>query len=754
MTMVHQKLKRWNLRHGLYFFVPLLLCVVLRSLYLAFFHRDPSFSVLILDAYRFQERALEILDGRLFTGRPFDMVPLYPFILAAVYKTAGVSLLLIRVLQLACGLMSGLLIYLIGKRAFDRAAGATAFLIYALYGVFPYYELHLLATAVSILFLLLFILLLLIAVEKNSAGSFALAGLAAGILVLLRPNFLPVMACVCLFLIYHRIRGREKMTPHFSVKHAALFIAVLCLCLAASMLFNFLSSGEYVLLTAHSGINFYIGNNPEADGTYVAVRGIGGSPVDQVADAAEMAETSLGRELKAAEVSAYWSGRALSFIREMPFKTIRLYAKKFLIFWNAYEVPSIADYHLGIRHLPVFFRGMVWFGLVSPLAFIGLIVLWKGRSFSAAFLYVIVLSYLAVLLLFYVNGRYRLPIVPVLILFASAYLKWLYVKIMDKKWRVLAPAVLCSALLFVLVHLNLPGLDTGLYEARGAARLGLVFISNQDYDNAVEALDEAIRLDPNDYKAYFDKGVALFLQGKKSGSEEHFQKAISLKPDCWEALHGLGNIALLDGALETAEKNYLEAIAFGGRREELLVSLYQVYRREDRWDAAAPLLEALITLQPRKPDYVLDLAEIHEKNSRPDAALKLLEDFSHREPSPGAVILKGLARLYGQNDRPDAAETILRTLLQSHPADADVHFRLAVLCHRQGRLDEALQLYRQAVGLGPENPLYHLNLGNVYAGLGDLKEAERSFTEALRLRPGMKQARANLAEIQKRLSRR
>jgi Flp pilus assembly protein TadD/4-amino-4-deoxy-L-arabinose transferase-like glycosyltransferase len=731
-----------------YLLIPLILCAGLRIMLFGFHGRDPAFSVLILDAFRFQGRALEILDGRVLTGRPFDMVPLYPFFLAAVYKMAGVSLAAVRVIQLLCGLCSGMLIYLIGRRVFSRTAGLTAFLLYALCGVFPYFELHLLATSLSVFMLLLFTYGVLAAMEKGKAAPWTAAGLAGGILVLLRPNFLPVMGCVLLFLLYLVMTGRRRPAPGISAGHLVLFGAPLGACLAASLLFNVLSSGEGVLLTAHSGINFYIGNNPGADGTYVGVRGIGGSPVDQVSDAAALAEEALGRELSAAEVSSYWSGRALAFIKDRPLAAIKLYLRKFAIFWNAYEVPSIADFHQGMKHLPRLCGGAVRFGLISPFAFLGLLTLWKGRGRAAAFLYVLFLSYLAVLMLFYVNGRYRLPIVPILILFAAAFLQWLYEAAKAKRWRIAVLFTAGAIVLFVLVHLNLPGLDKRVYEARGAARLGMVFISNQQYDRAVSALDEALRLDPGYYKAYLDRGTAQFLRGHAAESRDDFQQALALNGDSWEAWQGLGNIGLVEGRLGEAEESYLKAIEKGGRTETLLVSLFQVYRKGGRPDRAVPLLEELTARFPENETYVLDLADLYERTDSPDRALDLLA----RREAPGSEVLKRLARLYAAGGRFGEAEALLRDLQRAHPDDPEIYFRLGVICHRRGRLDEALAHYQRALEGRPEDPLYHLNIGNVHAARGELALSEKAFREALKLQPGMAQAEANLREILRRRS--
>ena len=63
---------------------------------------------------------------------------------------------------------------------------------------------------------------------------------------------------------------------------------------------------------------------------------------------------------------------------------------------------------------------------------------------------------------------------------------------------------------------------------------------------------------------------------------------------------------------------------------------------------------------------------------------------------------------------------------------------------RQGRLDEAIQHYTEALRIRPDYPEAHNNLGPALAGQGNLEEAIAHFSEAVRLRPGYADAHSNL----------
>ena len=91
-------------------------------------------------------------------------------------------------------------------------------------------------------------------------------------------------------------------------------------------LHNYFVAGEPVLLSAHSGINFWIGNNPQANG-YPKIPG--GMRADQeglLRDSITFAEKQVGHPMRRYEVSAYWSGKAHQYIAENPGAFLRLVA--------------------------------------------------------------------------------------------------------------------------------------------------------------------------------------------------------------------------------------------------------------------------------------------------------------------------------------------------------------------------------------------------------------------------------------------
>jgi tetratricopeptide (TPR) repeat protein len=81
-----------------------------------------------------------------------------------------------------------------------------------------------------------------------------------------------------------------------------------------------------------------------------------------------------------------------------------------------------------------------------------------------------------------------------------------------------------------------------------------------------------------------------------------------------------------------------------------------------------------------------------------------------------------------------------------HPGHAEAHNNLGLALAQQGRIDEAIRHYSEAIRLLPDYFEAHGNLGAALAGTGRYADAINHFSIAVRLRPDHALARENLAQ--------
>jgi len=111
-----------------------------------------------------------------------------------------------------------------------------------------------------------------------------------------------------------------------------------------------------------------------------------------------------------------------------------------------------------------------------------------------------------------------------------------------------------------------------------------------------------------------------------------------------------------------------------------------------------------------------------------------------------------LGLVFSKQGRLDDAIREYREALRLNPDDADTHYDLGNALCRKRLWDEAISQYREDLKLNPDDPGGHNNLGVALFQKGNLKEAVSEFQETLRLKPDYTDARRNLAAALKALN--
>ncbi len=112
-----------------------------------------------------------------------------------------------------------------------------------------------------------------------------------------------------------------------------------------------------------------------------------------------------------------------------------------------------------------------------------------------------------------------------------------------------------------------------------------------------------------------------------------------------------------------------------------------------------------------------------------------------------------VARECQRNGKLDEAADIYRRVLLAVPDQPDALHYAGVLAHQQGRSDDAMRLVERSLQLEPGNADWHNNLGIILKGLGRLDEATAAYERALALAPGHANALTNLGVTLRALGR-
>jgi len=472
-----------------------------------------------LDPYYYYSWALSICEGNVMGDNAFHAMPLYPYLLSLIFFISHASIYLAKILQSVIGSFSIVLMYLLAKELFNKKVALIAGDVGCMYGMFIFYEGFLLSTSLEVFMYLMFLLLLLRGEHTKNRKLWFVVGIVAGLCSLTRASIL--LFCVLLIAIKSIHSCKEKRMSQ--VREIIYFIIGMVVIVAPVSIRNYIVSGDFVLITAHGGINFYIGNNPNAYGTFATPASIISNSQNIIEGARVLAEKALGSVLTNAEVSRFWYQKSFNFIINDPLQWLSLLMRKIILFFNGHEIPDVASYEFYKRCLPLLRLPWLSFHLISPLAIGGMIVGFKQRK-KMWYLYLFVCTYIFSFMLYFVNSRYRMPIIPVFIIFASYCLYMLFRVIAERNIKKIL--LMTCLLVFLYEILNIPLTHYDMSVAYN--NLALRYKQKNWPKRAEQMFEKALQVNPNNAIIYLNYGN-LFLDNQNSQKAiELYQKGISI----------------------------------------------------------------------------------------------------------------------------------------------------------------------------------------------------------------------------------
>jgi len=637
---------------------------VLRVIYLTQIESIPLFDHLAGDGWTYDDWGQRIAAGDWLGDRVFYQAPLYPYFLGILQFLFGHSLWLVRIVQIALGSVACALIFLVGERLFSRRAGIAAGLMLACYAPAIFFD-GLIEKSILDLFLLTLLLFILFRVDEAQGWRRWLgAGVILGLFGLSRENALILAPVVALWIALY-FSGYSR-----SIRAGWLgfFFAGLLIVLVPVGLRNLIVGGELTLTTSQFGPNFFIGNNSAADGTYGSVRKIIGEPQLEGSDAKRLAEKAVGQELTSGQVSSYWFHRALDYIKSRPAAWLQLLGTKWLLVWNAREIEDSDDFYIYQSYSPLlaFFGWFNHFGILAPLALLGV---WLTRSQWRRLwlLHVMVVALALSVAIFYVFGRYRFPLVPLLIIFAGAGVIELVRLYKERAWSAIGAGV--TVIFFAAIVVNWPLRGKPGPGAEGYNNLSNAYYKQGRVDEAIDLARKAIALDPEYGIAHYNLGNLYAAQSRLDLAQRHFDEALRLYPNYAEVHSNYGQLLAQLGDLESGLRYFQRAVTLNPKLGLVQLNFGMALAKQGRTEEAIRPLQEAVRLMPDSAEASYYLASVYAAQNRYGEAA---EFFKHA--------------LRIQPDFVPAHESLAQLLaLQGKSAEAKLHYQEAIRLLKKNR---------------------------------------------------------------------
>jgi 4-amino-4-deoxy-L-arabinose transferase-like glycosyltransferase len=552
--------------------------LLLRAFYLWEDTASPFFAVGGVDSPTYLKRAASLLTGMWPGPFAFDQPPLYPAWIAAVSQVFGENIMALKLSQAVLGAMCCVLVYFIAQKAFrDFSVALLAALMCVVNGTLIYFDGQIVSANLEMFLQCAALWFFLKAEENKSIGWWLGAGAIVGLSAINRGG---VLLCIPFLLVWAYRRDGVKAAAAVIIP-VALFIAPITLHnfsfdhsrsvpnnvkagfeeTPKSSAINRLLNRKYVLLTSRTGMNFLLGNSydeyelndPNHPRCWIHTNRVMKYPY---------------RETGAVSASGQQQSlmtRATETIANAPGDWFRLMGLKALQLGNGVEIPRNSNLYAD-RQYSNLLTALVWSG---PLAFptgllipLGLVGLYFSRRQSQkhSLLLAFLLPRVVFVLSFFVASRFRVPMLPIIAMFASYGILYGV-----RTWRagqrsaLVLPAI---ALVLLLIASNarlVPVADQhGAYEFFALAG---TLAEGGDQAAALAEFQKAVDADPASPAANFLLGARLARLQQFKQSNTFLEAATQLEPSFTEALVRHGKNLAAMGQNNAARKQLKRALA-------------------------------------------------------------------------------------------------------------------------------------------------------------------------------------------------
>ena len=302
---------------------------------------------------------------------------------------------------------------------------------------------------------------------------------------------------------------------------------------------------------------------------------------------------------------------------------------------------------------------------------------------------------------------------------------------------------------------------------------GRMQLSQSQFAEALSTFNHIIRIDEDNWEAWYYRGLTKFYQGDRVGSERDFDRAISLQPNLAELYLYRGIVRDYRGNNYGALEDFNRGVELKPDNAGLLYSRGTTYLRLNNFSRSIEDFDRAIKLDPRLDEAYLNRGIARAKMMDREGAFSdfneaiMLNPFSGQghqrkgllqyetgdyqealisfseaiqRDSSNVQSFYARALTWYEEDRKDSCFADLTRVIEMDPMHAVAYYNRALTRAQLGDYDGAINDYQKVNDFFPNHVLTYFNRGLLWHQKGELNGALADLSEAIRLYPDFAKA--------------
>jgi Flp pilus assembly protein TadD len=284
---------------------------------------------------------------------------------------------------------------------------------------------------------------------------------------------------------------------------------------------------------------------------------------------------------------------------------------------------------------------------------------------------------------------------------------------------------------------QLEAIPPGERDSAADLNLGMAYSRLGRFEEARQAYQEALRLDPTNPEPYLRLGLDAAAQANHAAALDWLAEAHHKAPMRADIACALAKELIRAGNFERAQEVLSSAREHSPQDPGVWETLGDLYLRQHRERDAQQAYHECLRLDRRSLSARLSLARINLELGQSAEARKVLEQVLQHDPHDADANAL-LGRMALQAGHADTALRYATRALARDAANRTANEDFAQIMLQQGRPAEALAALQRLVKADPDNPRFHYLLGQALSKLHRAPEAQNEFVISERLQAAQK----------------
>ncbi len=257
-------------------------------------------------------------------------------------------------------------------------------------------------------------------------------------------------------------------------------------------------------------------------------------------------------------------------------------------------------------------------------------------------------------------------------------------------------------------------------------------------EKAIERLEEATSLAPNDYTLYLRAASAAIDLGDIAGAKSFIDTAGQLQPENPEVLNLRGQV-LRSTDPKTARNLFAQAIERSPEDPRLRYELGLTYTGMGQYPEAVDLLQQAIKIDPGFAEAYFQLGRAYRELGRNRDAQKALRECAKLDNGRSDAWVQ-IAEIHATLGDSNASIRAFRRAVKADPKNPDPVCKMGLtLVERLGEnkkhLAEGRKTLQKCVKLAPRHPEAYRKLGDAYKDSGQRRDAIKYYKKHVAVNP-------------------